>query len=139
MDGQPCLSSLRRATAVGNAGDCDNDMVPLKPGAGARVCTCACVHPKHQKLPSVSERSPAVPVTHFRFPIKTTSVPQWILEGLKIDLFFSPSSFPSFFLSVLSFIKAFPHFWYSLLLTFFPLQIRVWWPVKTQQWLWWMS
>ncbi|XP_030595025.1 sodium/potassium/calcium exchanger 3 isoform X2 [Archocentrus centrarchus] len=29
--GQPCLSSLRRTTAVGNAGECDNDMVPLKP------------------------------------------------------------------------------------------------------------
>ncbi|XP_067374832.1 sodium/potassium/calcium exchanger 3 isoform X1 [Channa argus] len=29
--GQPCLGSLRRTTAVGNAGDCDNDMVPLKP------------------------------------------------------------------------------------------------------------
>ncbi|XP_047441952.1 sodium/potassium/calcium exchanger 3-like isoform X2 [Mugil cephalus] len=29
--GQPCLSSLRRTTAVGNAVDCDNDMVPLKP------------------------------------------------------------------------------------------------------------
>ncbi|KAM9377747.1 LOW QUALITY PROTEIN: sodium/potassium/calcium exchanger 3 [Pholidichthys leucotaenia] len=29
--GQPCLSSLRRTTAVGTAGDCDNDMVPLKP------------------------------------------------------------------------------------------------------------
>ncbi|XP_075959548.1 sodium/potassium/calcium exchanger 3-like [Anarhichas minor] len=28
---QPCLSSLRRTTAVGNIGDCDNDMVPLKP------------------------------------------------------------------------------------------------------------
>ncbi|XP_074529366.1 sodium/potassium/calcium exchanger 3-like isoform X2 [Halichoeres trimaculatus] len=35
--GQPCLSSLRRTTAVGSIGDCDNDMVPLKPGAGARV------------------------------------------------------------------------------------------------------
>ncbi|XP_072251703.1 sodium/potassium/calcium exchanger 3-like isoform X2 [Leuresthes tenuis] len=31
VDGQPCLNSLRRATAVGNVGDCDNDMVPLKP------------------------------------------------------------------------------------------------------------
>ncbi|XP_058505259.1 sodium/potassium/calcium exchanger 3 isoform X1 [Solea solea] len=30
-EGQPCLSSLRRTTAVGNAIDCDNDMVPLKP------------------------------------------------------------------------------------------------------------
>ncbi|XP_069387399.1 sodium/potassium/calcium exchanger 3-like isoform X4 [Paralichthys olivaceus] len=30
-EGQPCLSFLRRTTAVGNAGDCDNDMVPLKP------------------------------------------------------------------------------------------------------------
>ncbi|XP_035017130.1 sodium/potassium/calcium exchanger 3 isoform X2 [Hippoglossus stenolepis] len=30
-EGQPCLSILRRTTAVGNAGDCDNDMVPLKP------------------------------------------------------------------------------------------------------------
>ncbi|XP_070818916.1 sodium/potassium/calcium exchanger 3 isoform X1 [Chaetodon trifascialis] len=29
--GQPCLSSLRRTTAVGSIGDCDNDMVPLKP------------------------------------------------------------------------------------------------------------
>ncbi|XP_033992844.1 sodium/potassium/calcium exchanger 3 isoform X1 [Trematomus bernacchii] len=29
--GQPCLSSLRRGAAVGNLGDCDNDMVPLKP------------------------------------------------------------------------------------------------------------
>uniref|UniRef100_A0AAZ1XUS7 Sodium/calcium exchanger membrane region domain-containing protein n=1 Tax=Oreochromis aureus TaxID=47969 RepID=A0AAZ1XUS7_OREAU len=29
--GQPCLSGLRRTTAVGNAGDGDNDMVPLKP------------------------------------------------------------------------------------------------------------
>ncbi|XP_033830546.1 sodium/potassium/calcium exchanger 3 [Periophthalmus magnuspinnatus] len=29
--GQPCLSNLRRTTAVGNIGDCDNDMVPLKP------------------------------------------------------------------------------------------------------------
>ncbi|XP_032383588.1 LOW QUALITY PROTEIN: sodium/potassium/calcium exchanger 3 [Etheostoma spectabile] len=29
--GQPWLSRLRRTTAVGNAGDCDNDMVPLKP------------------------------------------------------------------------------------------------------------
>lgn len=32
VGGQPCLSSLRRTTAVGNIGDCDNDMVPLKPG-----------------------------------------------------------------------------------------------------------
>ncbi|GLD70276.1 sodium/potassium/calcium exchanger 3-like isoform X1 [Lates japonicus] len=31
MAGQPCLSTLRRTTAVGNVGDCDNDMVPLKP------------------------------------------------------------------------------------------------------------
>ncbi|XP_011478326.1 sodium/potassium/calcium exchanger 3 isoform X2 [Oryzias latipes] len=31
IDGQPCMSSLRRATAVGNMGDGDNDMVPLKP------------------------------------------------------------------------------------------------------------
>ncbi|KAM6923557.1 sodium/potassium/calcium exchanger 3-like [Xenentodon cancila] len=31
MDGQTCLSILRRTTAVGNVGDCDNDMVPLKP------------------------------------------------------------------------------------------------------------
>ncbi|XP_040904014.1 sodium/potassium/calcium exchanger 3 [Toxotes jaculatrix] len=38
--GQPCLSSLRRTTAVGNIGDCDNDMVPLKPGAGAGVYSC---------------------------------------------------------------------------------------------------
>ncbi|XP_024918828.1 sodium/potassium/calcium exchanger 3-like isoform X2 [Cynoglossus semilaevis] len=30
-EGQPCLSSLRRTTAVGNIVDCDNDMVPLKP------------------------------------------------------------------------------------------------------------
>lgn len=37
--GQPCLSSLRRTTAVGSIGDCDNDMVPLKPGTGACVCT----------------------------------------------------------------------------------------------------
>ncbi|XP_010771257.1 sodium/potassium/calcium exchanger 3 [Notothenia coriiceps] len=29
--GQPCLSSLRRGATVGNLGDCDNDMVPLKP------------------------------------------------------------------------------------------------------------
>ncbi|KAK1904874.1 Sodium/potassium/calcium exchanger 3 [Dissostichus eleginoides] len=29
--GQPCLSSLRRGAAVGSFGDCDNDMVPLKP------------------------------------------------------------------------------------------------------------
>ncbi|CAN9515043.1 unnamed protein product [Ophioblennius macclurei] len=35
--GQPCLSTLRRATAVGNAADCDNDMVPLKPDS----CTVA--------------------------------------------------------------------------------------------------
>ncbi|CAB1455060.1 unnamed protein product [Pleuronectes platessa] len=39
-EGQPCLSILRRTTAVGNAGDCDNDMVPLKPGARARVYSC---------------------------------------------------------------------------------------------------
>ncbi|XP_024139690.1 sodium/potassium/calcium exchanger 3 isoform X2 [Oryzias melastigma] len=31
VDGQPCMSSLRRATAVGHTGDADNDMVPLKP------------------------------------------------------------------------------------------------------------
>nr|XP_040031082.1 sodium/potassium/calcium exchanger 3-like isoform X1 [Gasterosteus aculeatus aculeatus] len=29
--GQPCLGSLRRTAAVGSIGDCDNDMVPLKP------------------------------------------------------------------------------------------------------------
>ncbi|KAM9849686.1 sodium/potassium/calcium exchanger 3-like [Aulostomus maculatus] len=29
--GQPCLSNMRRTTAVGSVGDCDNDMVPLKP------------------------------------------------------------------------------------------------------------
>ncbi|XP_034037508.1 sodium/potassium/calcium exchanger 3-like [Thalassophryne amazonica] len=29
--GQPCLSGLRRTTAIGIVGDCDNDMVPLKP------------------------------------------------------------------------------------------------------------
>ncbi|XP_077589452.1 sodium/potassium/calcium exchanger 3-like isoform X3 [Stigmatopora nigra] len=29
--GQPCLTTLRRATAVGNATDCDADVVPLKP------------------------------------------------------------------------------------------------------------
>ncbi|XP_024139689.1 sodium/potassium/calcium exchanger 3 isoform X1 [Oryzias melastigma] len=40
VDGQPCMSSLRRATAVGHTGDADNDMVPLKPGAGARVYSC---------------------------------------------------------------------------------------------------
>ncbi|XP_029967788.1 sodium/potassium/calcium exchanger 3-like [Salarias fasciatus] len=33
--GQPCLSTLRRTTAVGNAADCDNDMVPLKPDSAA--------------------------------------------------------------------------------------------------------
>ncbi|XP_039669959.1 sodium/potassium/calcium exchanger 3-like isoform X1 [Perca fluviatilis] len=33
--GQPCLSRLRRTTAVGNIGDCDNDMVPLKPDSCA--------------------------------------------------------------------------------------------------------
>ncbi|XP_031159292.1 sodium/potassium/calcium exchanger 3 isoform X1 [Sander lucioperca] len=33
--GQPCLSRLRRTTAVGNVGDCDNDMVPLKPDSCA--------------------------------------------------------------------------------------------------------
>lgn len=31
MGDQPCLSSMRRTTAVGNIGDCDNDTVPLKP------------------------------------------------------------------------------------------------------------
>ncbi|XP_038142451.1 sodium/potassium/calcium exchanger 3-like [Cyprinodon tularosa] len=31
VDGQPCLSSLRRTTAVGSVGDGENDMVPLKP------------------------------------------------------------------------------------------------------------
>ncbi|KAF7228309.1 sodium/potassium/calcium exchanger 3 [Nothobranchius furzeri] len=31
VDGQPCLSGLRRTTAVGDAVDCENDMVPLKP------------------------------------------------------------------------------------------------------------
>ncbi|XP_068181504.1 sodium/potassium/calcium exchanger 3-like isoform X2 [Antennarius striatus] len=30
-EGQPCLSSLRRTTAVGSIGECENDMVPLKP------------------------------------------------------------------------------------------------------------
>ncbi|XP_061900176.1 sodium/potassium/calcium exchanger 3-like isoform X2 [Entelurus aequoreus] len=35
--GQPCLSSLRRATAVGNAGDCDADIVPLKSDSCAVV------------------------------------------------------------------------------------------------------
>lgn len=34
---QPCLSSMRRTTAVGNIGDCDNDTVPLKPD-----CVVAC-------------------------------------------------------------------------------------------------
>lgn len=57
IDGQPCMSSLRRATAVGNMGDGDNDMVPLKPGAGARVCTCARVHCKQTN-----------PLTPFCFP-----------------------------------------------------------------------
>ncbi|XP_035505326.1 sodium/potassium/calcium exchanger 3 isoform X4 [Scophthalmus maximus] len=32
-EGRPCFSGLRRTAAVGNAGDCDNDMVPLKPDA----------------------------------------------------------------------------------------------------------
>lgn len=45
-EGRPCFSGLRRTAAVGNAGDCDNDMVPLKPGAGARACTCARVQSK---------------------------------------------------------------------------------------------
>lgn len=66
--GQPCLSTLRRTTAVGNVGDCDNDMVPLKPGAGARVCTCACVHGKHQKS-SLSLRSALV--TQFKAASQT--------------------------------------------------------------------
>ncbi|XP_019739833.1 sodium/potassium/calcium exchanger 3 isoform X2 [Hippocampus comes] len=35
--GQPCLSGLRRATAVGNAGDCDADNVPLKSDSCAVV------------------------------------------------------------------------------------------------------
>ncbi|XP_061642918.1 sodium/potassium/calcium exchanger 3-like isoform X2 [Phyllopteryx taeniolatus] len=35
--GQPCLSSLRRATAVGNAGDCDADIMPLKSDSCAIV------------------------------------------------------------------------------------------------------
>ncbi|XP_054647800.1 sodium/potassium/calcium exchanger 3-like isoform X2 [Dunckerocampus dactyliophorus] len=35
--GQPCLSSLRRATAVGNAADCDADIVPLKSDTCAAV------------------------------------------------------------------------------------------------------
>ncbi|XP_035505323.1 sodium/potassium/calcium exchanger 3 isoform X1 [Scophthalmus maximus] len=39
-EGRPCFSGLRRTAAVGNAGDCDNDMVPLKPGAGARAYAC---------------------------------------------------------------------------------------------------
>lgn len=34
---QPCLSSMRRTTAVGNIGDGDNDTVPLKP-----ECVVAC-------------------------------------------------------------------------------------------------
>ncbi|KAM8848766.1 sodium/potassium/calcium exchanger 3 isoform 1-T1 [Synchiropus picturatus] len=33
--GQPCLSGLRRTTAVGTVGDCDNDTVPLKPDSCA--------------------------------------------------------------------------------------------------------
>ncbi|XP_057705912.1 sodium/potassium/calcium exchanger 3-like isoform X2 [Corythoichthys intestinalis] len=35
--GQPCLSTLRRATAVGNATECDADIVPLKPDSCAVV------------------------------------------------------------------------------------------------------
>ncbi|XP_077465769.1 sodium/potassium/calcium exchanger 3-like isoform X2 [Stigmatopora argus] len=35
--GQPCLSTLRRATAVGNATECDADVVPLKPDSCAVV------------------------------------------------------------------------------------------------------
>ncbi|XP_061132504.1 sodium/potassium/calcium exchanger 3-like isoform X2 [Syngnathus typhle] len=35
--GQPCLSGLRRATAVGNTGDCDADIVPLKSDSCAVV------------------------------------------------------------------------------------------------------
>ncbi|KAM9741472.1 sodium/potassium/calcium exchanger 3-like isoform 1-T2 [Menidia menidia] len=31
LGGRPCLGGLRRTTAVGSVGDCDNDMVPLKP------------------------------------------------------------------------------------------------------------
>ncbi|KAM4621822.1 sodium/potassium/calcium exchanger 3-like [Polymixia lowei] len=33
--GQPCLSSMRRTTTVGHAGDCDTDLVPLKPDSCA--------------------------------------------------------------------------------------------------------
>lgn len=51
--GQPCLSGLRRTTAVGNAGDGDNDMVPLKPGEKGRVCTCACTSKTGKSLPSL--------------------------------------------------------------------------------------
>ncbi|MEQ2214654.1 hypothetical protein XENOCAPTIV_015362, partial [Xenoophorus captivus] len=74
VDGQPCLSSLRRTTAVGNVGDGENDMVPLKPGAAARVCTRACSH-QHQKLPSVPEQRSEDPVTQFKLPIKDFCFP----------------------------------------------------------------
>lgn len=42
-EGQSCLSSLRRTSAVGNMGDCDNDMVPLKPGAWACLYLSVCI------------------------------------------------------------------------------------------------
>uniref|UniRef100_A0A4W6F5N1 Solute carrier family 24 member 6a n=1 Tax=Lates calcarifer TaxID=8187 RepID=A0A4W6F5N1_LATCA len=97
--GQPCLSTLRRTTAVGNVGDCDNDMVPLKPGAGARVCTCACVHGKHQKS-SLSLRSALV--TQFKAASQThfcSSVDSLQAE-IELDHFDGQDFSPFFCLSI---------------------------------------
>lgn len=101
-------------TAVGSVVDCDNDMVPLKPGIRP------CVFCEHPKVLSVSEQRSTDPVTQFRVPVKLPSVPldshQAEIELDRYDeqafcLFYQPVLFVSFMFVVflLSLLSFFTH------------------------------
>lgn len=136
--GQPCLSGLRRTTAVGNAGDGDNDMVPLKQGEKGRVCTCARVHPKQDTVCQASEQHPADLVTQFKLSVKSflCSPGDFQLAEIELDHFDEQKLFSTLSLTLCPFCPPLylllsPAKHFSAFLPSVP-KTHVWWPVRIQ-------